>query len=419
MRPLEQRLFARLAVFAGGCTAAAAEDVCEATRAQLSSLVGTSLLYERPGRFLMLETIREYALERLDRSGEADNVRARHAEHFAALADAAADEHALEEEHDNLRAAIDWSHDTGATDLELRLAAALAVFWSVRNHLHEGRQRVEAALRHAPDGPAPLRAKALGGGSWLAMRLGDYDRAAELGEESLALYRSLGDEAGIALALNRLGAAVSNLGDLDRAVSLQKESAAMYHELGDERGVAIVLSNLGYRLVIQGAYEEAKFLCDEALSLFRKLDERASMPLPLINLGLAALMQDRPEEALAYFREGLQLGHELGFVVPIVYSLDGLAAALAGIGALEQAATVLGAAEAAVESTGVSLEPLEQEIHDRTVESLVGFGPARSAGRQLPIDEAVAWALREAAAHESRRAWRRHVAPSKAAGTTP
>ena len=228
----------------------------------------------------MLETIREYALERLDRSGEADDVRARHAEHFAALADAAADEHALEEEHDNLRAAIDWSHDTGATDLELRLAAALAVFWSVRNHLHEGRQRVEAALRHAPDGPAPLRAKALGGGSWLAMRLGDYDRAAELGEESLALYRSLGDEAGIALALNRLGAAVSNLGDLDRAVSLQKESAAMYHELGDERGVAIVLSNLGYRLVIQGAYEEAKFLCDEALSLFRKLDERASMPLP-------------------------------------------------------------------------------------------------------------------------------------------
>ena len=160
----------------------------------------------------------------------------------------------------------------------------------------------------------------------------------------------------------------------------------MYHEVGDERGVAVVLSNLGYRVVIQGSYEEAKFLCDEALSLFRKLDERASMPLPLINLGLAALLQDRPEEALAYFREGLQLGHELGFVVPIVYSLDGLAAALAGIGALEQAATVLGAAEAAVESTGVSLEPLEQEIHDRTVEALVG---------------------------------RRHVAPSKAAGTTP
>ena len=166
LAPAQQRLFARLAVFAGGCTAAAAEDVCEATRAQLSSLVGTSLLYERPGRFLMLETIREYALERLDRSGEADDVRARHAEHFAALADAAADEHTLEEEHDNLRAAIDWSHDTGATDLELRLAAALAVFWSVRNHLHEGRRRVEAALRHAPDGPrlsGPRRSAAAAG----------------------------------------------------------------------------------------------------------------------------------------------------------------------------------------------------------------------------------------------------------------
>ena len=169
----------------------------------------------------------------------------------------------------------------------------------------------------------------------------------------------------------------------------------MYHELGDERGVAIVLSNLGYRLVIQGAYEEGKFLCDEALSLFRKLDERASMPLPLINLGLAALMQDRPGEALPYFQEALQLGNELGFVVPIVYSMDGLAAALAGIGALEQAATVLGAAEAAAETTGVSLEPLEQEIHDRTVDTVAGFGSARGAGRQLPVDEAVAWALRE------------------------
>jgi tetratricopeptide (TPR) repeat protein len=364
-------------VFAGGCTPSAVAEVCEAGRTELSSLVANSLLYERPGRFLMLETVREYALEKLEEGGEADAVRRRHAEHFAALAETAADESsALEQEHDNLRAAIDWSHEAGAVDLELRLAAALAVFWSVRNHLREGQERVEAALRHAPDGPAPVRAKALGGGSWIALRLGDYERAEQLAEESLDLYRMLGDEPGIALALNRLGAAMSNRGDIERAMALQKESAAVYHRLGDERGVAVVLSNLGYRLVIQGDYEQARFLCDEALSLFRKLDERASMPLPLINLGLAALMQERHEEALAYFRAALQLAREVGSVVMLVHALDGLAAALAGTGGTETA-TILGAAEAAVESSGVSLEPLEQEIHDRTAEAVDGFGPAR------------------------------------------
>ena len=192
----------------------------------------------------------------------------------------------------------------------------------------------------------------------------------------------------------------------------------MYHELGDERGVAIVLSNLGYRLVIQGAYEEAKFLCDEALSLFRKLDERASMPLPLINLGLAALMQDRPEEALAYFREGLQLGHELGFVVPIVYSLDGLAAALAGIGSLEQAATVLGAAEA---------PPSRQVSHSSRSNRRFTTGPSTRWSGSVPRapPDGSCRSTRPSPGRSARSARTSppslapSLAPSKAAGTTP
>src|SRR5262249_32118511 len=150
------------------------------------------------------------------------------AESRADDADAPEDAAAIENEHDNLRAAVDWSHESEATDVEFRLVAALALFWAVQNHLQEGRRRVEAALQHEESGPARLRAKVLGGGSWLALRLGDYEQAEVWGAESLAVYRSLGDEPGIAVALNRLGSAVSAAGDGARAVELQQESADLY-----------------------------------------------------------------------------------------------------------------------------------------------------------------------------------------------
>ena len=152
----------------------------------------------------------------------------------------------------------------------------------------------------------------------------------------------------------------------------------------------MILSNLGYRFLIQGDDEQARTLCEEALALLRDLGERGSMPLPLVNLGLAALVQERHDEALALFREGLELSAELGFVVLLIASLDGLAAVAAATGEPERAATILGAVDAAAATTGASLEPFERALHDRTVEALVGFGPARTAGRQLPVDEAVA-----------------------------
>ena len=402
----DRTLFARLAVFAGGCTASAAEAVCGATRVGLASLAGMSLLQEHHGRdrslrFSMLQTVREYALERLEASGDAEAVRARHADHFAELAESRADDAdapraaaVIEEEHDNLRAALDWSHETEAIDVELRLVAALALYWAVQNHLREGRRRVEAVLRHGQNGPAPLRAKALGGGSWLALRLGDYEEAELLAAESLAVYRSLGDEPGVAAALNRLGSAVSAAGDGPRAVELQLESADLYRRLGDERGLAVVLSNLGYRFVIGGEYEQARLLCEEAIDIARRRGDATGMPLPLINLGLAHFLQGRNDEALVCFRRGLEIAREVGHVVPKLYCLVGVGAVLGATGESEEAATIAGAAESAREATGVSVEPFERNIHEQTIEAArqalgeEAFSTAWETGRQLTLDEA-------------------------------
>jgi predicted ATPase/DNA-binding SARP family transcriptional activator len=411
LAPDERTVFAQLAVFAGGCTAAAAEAVCDATRDHLASLAAKSLLHEQRGRnedmrFSMLQTVREYALEQLEAGGEAEAVRARHADHFADLAESRADDAdtpeaaaVIEDDHDNLRAALDWSRETGAIDVELRLIAALALYWAVHNHLREGRRRVEAALGHGQGGPAPLRAKALGGASWLALRLGDYEQAELLAAQSLDVYRSLGDEDGIAAALNRLGSAVSAAGDGARAVELQQESADLYRRLGDDRGLAVVLSNLGYRLVIAGDYEQARVLCEEALAIARRRGDPPGMPLPLINLGLATFLQGHYDEALACFRQGLELSREIGHVVPKVYCLVGVAAVLAATGDPAEAATIAGAAQAAREATGVSVEPFERGILERTVEATRqalgedAFAPAWALGSALTLDDASARAL--------------------------
>src|SRR6185503_15388276 len=174
----ERALFSRLAVFAGGFTVANATAVGRAGRQTLSALVAASLVYERAGagdavRCFMLETVREYATELLDGADEGDDWRRRHAEHYAALAEAMEDEHPasrdgaawqeLETEHDNYRAALDWSRDGGHTDLQLRIVGALAYFWATSDHLREGSTRLEEALSHADAAPAPLLANALTG----------------------------------------------------------------------------------------------------------------------------------------------------------------------------------------------------------------------------------------------------------------
>ena len=415
----EQASFSRLAVFAGGFTAAAAAGVCGTARRGLASLVGNSLLQERFGvggepRWYMLGTIREFALEQLAERGELDEYRGRHAKHYVELAEAAEGGGAsaeaerawvlLDQELDNLRAALAWSHEAQAVEFELRLVGALAYFWSVREHLREGLAAIEAALRRGRAGPPALRAKALAGGSRLSESLGDYVRALAFAEESLAAYRLVGDRRGTARALVSLGVAAGNLGDGERTLEVYEESAAIYRLLDDQRGLAMVLNNTAYELIRNGEYQRGRALCVEALPILERLQLRARTVLLLGNLGLAALLEGSLEEALDSFGQALEIAADLGYVEGSIYGLEGTAAVFAAAGRHEQAAMILGAAQAAADGTGVELAPVEAGVHEQTEAALShalgesSFAEVCAAGRQLPLDDAIAYALRESRA---------------------
>src|SRR4051794_1596677 len=296
----EQATFARLAVFAGGFTGAGAASLCGAGRQTLASLVGTSLLHERVDaggsmRWFMLETVRERALELLEGLGESEDYRRRHAEHYAQLAEEAEDEHPasrsggawrqLETEQDNFRAALEWTRASDAVELELRLVGALAYFWATSDHLREGRARIDAALRHAADAPAPLRAKALAGAAPVAPNLGDYEQMRDSAEASLGLFRELGDERRTALALNQLGIALSNLGDIDGGIVYHEENAAISRRLGDNMRLSAALNNLGYCLLRRHRHDRAKALFAEGLTVCREIGHRTGESVMLGNLG--------------------------------------------------------------------------------------------------------------------------------------
>lgn len=410
----EQALFARLAVFAGGFTGPSAAAVCGAGRETLAALVGASLVRERPGpggapRWSMLETVREYARERLDERGEADDLGRRHAEHYAALAEAAEDEHPasragaawreLEAEHANFRAALDWSRAAGAVELELRLVGALGYFWATSDHLAEARALIDTALAHGDGSPAPLRANALAGAAHVAHSLGDYERMRDAARASLELFRRLGDDRRTALALNQLGIALSDLGDIEGGLATHEENAALARRLGDGVRLAAALNNLGYCRLQRGDHEAARARLREGLAVSREIGHRTGESAMLGNLGLAALLERDPQPALGLFREALEIDRELDYAEGLIYGLVGIAAALSATEQRQEAAVLLAAADAAARATAVELEPLEQELHAETTRRLhealgpEGFAAARADGEALSLEQAVDRAL--------------------------
>ena len=407
LAPPERALFTRLAVFAGGFTAAHATAVCGAGRETLAALVAASLVHERAGvegagRYFMLQIVREYALELLE---EPEVWRRRHAEHYAGVAEALEDEHPasrsgaawheLESEHDNFRAALDWSRDSGEAELALRIAGALAYFWATSDHLREGAARIDEALGRAGDAPAPLRARALVGMARLAHSLGDYERMRASAQASLELFRELGDEPRTAMALNLLGIALSNLGDIDGGIVCHEENAAISRRLGDGMRLSSALNNLGYCRLRRGQHEQARALFEDGLAVSREVGHRTGESVMLGNLGLAALLERRPGEAVGHFRAGLEIDRELGYTEGEIYGLLGIAAVLAATGSATDAALLLGATDAAARASAVELEPLELEVHRRLTATLAEalgaerFADVHATGRALGQDEAV------------------------------
>ncbi len=332
-----QRLFRRLSVFVGGCTMEAIEALCterdggesEPVLDSVASLADKSLLQhveqqtgEEP-RFAMLETIREYALESLDALGETEAARRAHAAYFLRLAEEAEQGMAgppqavllerLEQEHDNLRAAMQWSLEQAEEGkaMALLLGGALQSFWYIRGYYGEGRDFLERALSRSDEVAAPIRTKALYAASQLHNALGSLDRAEELCEQSLALYRELGDTMGIASCLHLLADIASGRGNLAVARALGEESLMLFREVGDRRSVAYLLFHLGSVAVDQGEYARGRDLLTESLTINRELGNTRIVAHSLLYLaqlyhvsgGDLAQAHTWLDESFALFRE--------------------------------------------------------------------------------------------------------------------
>jgi predicted ATPase/DNA-binding SARP family transcriptional activator len=368
----QQTLFARAAVFRGSWTLAAAEAVCGADVEAVAALVDKSLVRRRDGeaepRFAMLDTVREYALERLHASGEAAAVRARHAEHFVELAERIGPrlrEHeslaAVEAEYDNLRAVLDPPSHPGAADLQLRLCAAIWRFWYVRGRLSEGRAHLERALQDDTGALPGRRADVLRGIAVLALVQGDHAAAARCADESLALYRSLGDDGGAMGALISRGLIAQDLGDLDGAAVDHAESRAIARRLGRTREEGAAVANLGDIAFMQGAYGSARALYEESLGLCRAAADTPGVAIAVMSLAIVALRSGEGADAAARgFGEALALFDELGFKERVASCLAGLAAATSPRDG-EGAARLLGAADALRAQTGARPEPWWEE----------------------------------------------------------
>jgi predicted ATPase/DNA-binding SARP family transcriptional activator len=339
----EQELFARLSVFAGGCTLEAADWVggsSSDTLDMLASLVDQSLVRQTAGpdgaaRLGMLETIREYARERLEFSGEAEAARRRHAAFFLSLAGEAAPELSgpdqaawmdrLEIEHNNLRQALTTYHEHDEGEDELRLAAALWRFWWQRGFLHEGRQRLEQALAREADVAKEIRATAHDGAGALAEAQGDLAAAAIHHEAALALRRELGDRRGEARALTDFGIIADKMGDPERAMQLFAAALAIARAEDDRPQLAACLANLGFVSLDQGDHQRAASSFKESLDLFRELGDQRNLSYVLGGLGNLAFLNGDYAGAATLQEESLNVLRELG-------DRQGMADALADLG---------------------------------------------------------------------------------------
>jgi len=414
LEPAEQTLFRRLAVFSGGCSLEAVEQVCDGDLDVLGSLVDRSFVRQRDGeggepRFDQLETLREYALERLAESGEAEALHRRLAEYVATLVEDAEERfqtgeetpqlgRMLDAENDNLRAALAWCGAAGEHELELRIASALLLFWTVRGYLSEGRRWLDDALARGGGAPA-LRAKALAATGGLAYRQGDNERSREAWTEALTLYREIGDPTGTATVVGSLGNVAIGEGELERALELYDESARLFREMGDRRRLANVIGNMGAVASMQRDFEKARALCEDALVIHRDMESNEDVVLIQHNIARIDLAYGRTGEAAELFRESLEGAIEVGYREVIAYCLEALGEVALALGDPDRSARLIGAAEGLFDELGVPMQDDERETYERTVEALAdrlggeALEAARAEGRGLALEEAIALAL--------------------------
>ena len=422
LSPLEQRLLAHLAVFVGGCTLEAACAVCDLrddpaldVAQGLRSLLNKNLLQQvttQDGerQFMMLDTIREYALEQLAAQGAAHAAGQSHAAYYCRLAEAAAaaltgaDQAAwlnrLARAHGNLRAALQWAAEQRAHETLLRMAGALWRFWYLRGYISEGRRWLEAMLEYRA--PVAIRAKVLYGAGILAYVQDEYRCAAQRLEAALILWQELGDQAAIASSLNNLGSLAMYQGDYMRAQCYYEQALTLARSNADLWGVANALCSLGILATQQGALDQARRYVTESLALWRRLgdegcmlfsmcqlatimryagdDQQAAalldeslargridghklvMANALNGLGLIVLARGGQREAQRLLLESLALRWEIGDKEGLTAALEALAAAAVKATQWHRAVVLLGAASAQRSAIGAPLAPVDQPL---------------------------------------------------------
>jgi predicted ATPase/transcriptional regulator with XRE-family HTH domain len=420
----EKEVFRRLSVFAGGFTLEASEEVCATNAVEatdvlvlLGGLVEQSLVLAETNpegltRYRMLEPIREYALERLEKSGEEERVRACHATHYLALAEEAeplikgryqvAWLDRLEAENDNLRAAIGWSLEAREAQTAARFGWALRMYWLMRARQGEGRLLMEQALqRDGGDLPARARARALNALA-VCMYGSEDERLMAISEESVALFRRVGDRHGEVYALGMVGFVALQTGGFDRATRIFAEVLENLRQQGDAWEAAHILNHLAVTPLRRRDYPRAAGYAEEALALTEQTGDRLAAQTALQILAQAAWASAEHEEASRCFQASLVVASELADRVNAAYCMQGLAAVAGARGETRRVVRLLGAAEALLEAAGGPLyawtdHELHQSAADSTCERLGerAWTAARDEGRAMAFEQAVKYALED------------------------
>lgn len=408
LSPDEQQLFRRLAVFAAGSALEAAEAVVDASLDLLQALVEHSLLRHESGRIFMFETIREFATERLEESGDASSVRDRHMAYYLELAERAEPElsgerqaawlDVLDRDADNFRAALRWMLGTGQSEHALRLVSALTPFWYRRGYLGEAAEWLLQALA-MPHPPGSQRVKALGAAAIIASVRGDWDAATRWSDECYEMSLDVGDVERTVSCLLTLGRATLGHGDRGRARAIFRQATTVAADPGVSRSTAALAAfNLGYAALTDGDHEEARRQIEAAQATFNQAGDAYGLARSLAALGAIALHEERPGEACTPLRQSLAISQRLGDRDDIAWALELTGVALASSQG-ERAAQLLGAAESLRDTLGIALEGAELALHHRALELVeAALEPAMVAsawavGRARLPDEAVALAL--------------------------
>jgi len=420
----ERQVLRKLSVFRGGWDEDAAEKIAGASVYSLLSLVDKSLLrQEASGRFNMHEVVRQYAAEQLQAvPGEEDETQAAHAAYFLDFAEDAekklwgpeADSWLtqLDREHNNLRAALEWafsSLERSNVRTFQRLTGAVWRFWYLRGHYKEGRDRLMAALSSLEDTESEpgYTARVYHGAGVLSVLQGDFPTATRLLEESLRLYRQVGDKARMAYALTAAGVAAHDQGDYTMAAALYGESLAINREIGDKVGTMLALNNWGSVVREQGDYARAQELFKESLALAREIEDKRGTALSLLSIGIVAWHQGDYESSSSLVQQSLKLHYELVDKLGMSNCLDMLGRVAASQSEIDpirakDAAYFWGGAEVLREAIGSPLPPADRADHESSVSlaretpDLEAFDEAWAKGRATPIERIIAYALGKA-----------------------